>query len=85
MKPWVLYTAARLGIFAVSLVILVLLDTGLIMGAIFATGISLALSVLFLGGLRQRVADSIRTRVEKKPVRDADSATEDDQLDRSGN
>ena len=84
MKPWVLYTAARLGIFVATLAILLLLGTGWGWGAVFATAISLSLSVLFLGGLRQRVADSIRNRVEK-PQKDKDSATEDDQLDRSGN
>ncbi|MFM2412607.1 MAG: hypothetical protein RLZZ587_940 [Actinomycetota bacterium] len=84
MKPWVLYTAARLGMFLVALTLLLLLGTGWIFGTIFATAISLSLSILFLGSLRQRVADGIRTRVEK-PVRDADSATEDDQLDRSSN
>ncbi len=84
MKPWVLYTAARLGMFLVALTLLLLLGTGWVYGTIFATAISLSLSILFLGGLRQRVADSIRTLVEK-PVRDSDSATEDDQLDRSSN
>lgn len=82
MKPWVLYTAARLGMFLVALTLLLLLGTGWVYGTIFATAISLSLSILFLGNLRQRVADSIRTRVER-PVRDSDSATEDDQLDRS--
>ena len=84
MKPWVLYTAARVGMFLVTLAILLLLGTGWILGAVFATAISLALSVLFLGGLRQQVADALRNRVEK-PQRDADSATEDDQIDRSTN
>jgi hypothetical protein len=70
--------------FLVALTLLLLLGTGWIFGTVFATAISLSLSILFLGSLRQRVADGIRTRVEK-PVRDADSATEDDQLDRSSN
>lgn len=82
MKPWVLYTAARLGMFLVALVILLLVGTGWIMGAVFATAISLALSVLFLGSLRQRVADSIKDRVTK-PTKDADSETEDAQLNKS--
>ena len=81
MKPWVVYTGARLGLFVGTLVILLLVGTGWIMGTIFATGISLALSVLFLGGLRQKVADGIRTRVEK-PEKDEDASVEDDQLAR---
>lgn len=82
MKPWVVYTAARLGLFLVALVILLSVGTGWVMGTIFATAISLALSVLFLGSLRQRVADSIQRRVTK-PEKDADSETEDAQLDKS--
>lgn len=82
MKPWLLYTAARLGIFLVTLIILLWLGTGWLLGSIFATVIALALSVLFLGGLRQQVADSMRTRVER-PSKDQDSETEDEQLDRS--
>lgn len=84
MKPWVLYTAARVGLFLVTLTILLLLGTGWGWGAVFATAISLSLSVIFLGGLRQQVADSIRNRVEK-PRKDKDSATEDEQIDRSAN
>ncbi|MEN9739815.1 MAG: hypothetical protein RLZ72_81 [Actinomycetota bacterium] len=81
MKPWVVYTGARLGLFVGTLVILLLVGTGWIMGTIFATGISLALSVLFLGGLRQKVADGIRNRVEK-PEKDEDASVEDEQLSR---
>lgn len=79
MKPWVVYTVARLGLFLVALGVLLLVGTGWIWGTIFATGISLALSVLFLGGLRQRVADSIRNRVER-PEKDVDSSVEDGQI-----
>jgi uncharacterized membrane protein YhiD involved in acid resistance len=79
MKPWLVYTAARLGIFLAALAVLVLVGTGWIWGAIFATAISLALSILFLGSLRQKVADSIQQRVER-PAKDVDSATEDAQL-----
>jgi hypothetical protein len=83
MKPWAVYTAVRVGLFVVSLAILLLVGCGWIWGAIYATAISLALSVLFLGPMRQKVADDIRNRVEK-PSKDADSATEDNQLERSG-
>lgn len=79
MKPWVVYTAARLGMFIVALAVLLLVGTGWIWGSIFATGIALALSVLFLGGLRQKVADGIQRRVEK-PEKDIDSAIEDEQI-----
>lgn len=82
MKPWILYTAARLGFFAVALVILLAVGTGWLLGTVFAAIIALALSVVFLGKLRQQVAESIQSRVDRKPV-DDDSATEDAQLDAS--
>lgn len=82
MKAWVLYTVVRLGIFAAALAVLVVVGTGWILGTVFASLIALSLSLLFLGGLRQNAAESLRSRVEK-PQRDVDSDFEDDQLDRS--
>ena len=84
MPPWIQYTLARVGLFAVAFTVLVLVGTGWILGAIFATLMSLALSVLLLGGLRQRVADDIRRRVEHKST-DVDSSIEDDQVDSTRN
>ncbi len=84
MSPWITYTLARLGIFIVALVFLLVLGTGWIGGAIFASLISLALSVLFLNGLRQRVAADIQRRVER-PAPDIDSDVEDDQIDSTKN
>ena len=84
MSPWITYTLARLGFFVVALVILLVLGTGWIWGAIFATLISLALSVLFLSGLRQRIANDIQRRVEKS-TSDIDSDVEDDQIDSAKN
>ena len=84
MSPWITYTLARLGFFSASLVILLLVGTGWVWGAIFATLISFALSVLLLGGLRQRIASDIRRRIEK-PVTDSDSDVEDDQIDSAKN
>lgn len=82
MKAWMQYTVVRLGIFAAALAVLVVVGTGWILGAVFASLIALSLSLLFLGGLRQRAAESLRSRVEK-PQRDVDSDIEDEQLDRS--
>ena len=80
MSPWITYTLARLGFFVVSLVILLVVGTGWIWGAIFATLISFALSVLLLSGLRRQIASDIQRRVEK-PTTDNDSDVEDDQID----
>jgi uncharacterized membrane protein len=84
MPPWIQYTLARLGLFVIAYAVLVLVGTGWILGAVFATLIALALSVLLLGGLRQRVADDIQRRVESTTT-DADSSIEDDQVDATTN
>ena len=80
MRPWLAYTLARLGFFVVALAILLLLHFDWVFGAIIATVIAFALSMFFLSGLRQRVADDIRRRVEK-PEKDGDSDAEDRQID----
>jgi hypothetical protein len=84
MSPWITYTLARLGFFVVALVVLLVLGTGWVWSAVFATLISLALSVLLLSGLRQRIAKDIQRRVEKPPT-DIDSNVEDNQIDSAQN
>jgi hypothetical protein len=84
MSPWITYTLARLGFFVVALVVLLTLGTGWIWGAIFATLISLALSVLLLSELRLRIANDIQRRIQK-PAADIDSDVEDDQIDSAEN
>ena len=84
MSPWITYTLARLGFFIVALGVLLILGTGWVWSAVFATLISLALSVLLLSGLRQRIAKDIQCRVEKPPT-DIDSDVEDDQIDSAQN
>ncbi len=81
MNHWLPYIGIRLGIFALALVALVLVGVDWGWSAVFATLIALAVSLLLLGTLRQRVADDLRRRVEK-PERDNDSLNEDAQLDR---
>jgi hypothetical protein len=81
MNHWLPYIGIRLGIFALALVALVVIGVDWGWSAVFATLISLAVSLLLLGTLRQRAADDLRRRVEK-PERDNDSRTEDAQLDR---
>ena len=81
MNHWLPYIGIRLGIFVLALVVLVLVGVDWGWSAVFATLISLAVSLLLLGTLRQRAADDLRRRVEK-PERDNDSLTGDAQLDR---
>lgn len=82
MRPWIAYTLARVGIFAVALVILLVVGTGWLLSAVFASLIALALSVLFLSDLRRRVAVDIQNRVAT-PATDVDSAVEDAQIESS--
>jgi hypothetical protein len=81
MNPWLTYVLARLGIFVVALAVLVIVGVDWGWSTVFATLIALALSLLFLGPLRQRAADDLQRRTEK-PAADTDSAAEDAQLDR---
>lgn len=79
VKHLVIYSAVRLGIFLVALVTLLLIGFDWVWGAVFATGIAFALSVIFLGGMRQRAAESLQRRIAK-PTPDADTAHEDAQI-----
>lgn len=80
MNPWIQYTLARLGLFLVPLVIMVALGVGWLWSTIFATLLSLALSVLLLNPLRARLSTEIAKRVQK-PAPDIDSDVEDSQID----
>jgi hypothetical protein len=80
MNPWIQYTLARLGFFLVPMVILLWAGTGWLLSAVFASLIALALSVLFLNGLRSRLSTEITTRVTK-PTKDVDSDVEDSQIE----
>jgi hypothetical protein len=80
MSPWIQYTLARLGLFLIPLLIMITLGVGWLWSSIFATLISLALSVLFLNPLRARLSAEIVKRVNK-PVADSDADIEDSQID----
>lgn len=84
MSPWIQYTLARLGIFVVALIVLLIVGTGWLLSAVFASLIALALSVLFLTELRHRVAADIQRRVSS-PAKDDDSAIEDAQIESTEN
>jgi hypothetical protein len=81
MNQWLAYVVARLGVFVVALAVLVIVRVDWGWAAVFATLIALAISLLFLGQLRQRAANDLQRRTEK-PSPDNDSATEDAQLGR---
>lgn len=81
MKAWLLYTLARIGIFVVALVLLLLLTPmPWYWATIVAALVGLLVSYIALAGLRTQVALSLANR-RGTPERDADSDFEDDFVD----
>jgi hypothetical protein len=80
VKAWLVYTLARLGIFAVALVVLLLIGLPWYWAAIGAALIGLLVSYIALPGLRGAVTSSIAER-RVRPTRDGDSDFEDDFID----
>ena len=85
-NPWLLYTLARLGVFAVLLTILLLVGFNGYYSVASAAVLSLAFSLIFLNKQRQALSQRIYTQVQKNKVDgidDADSDLENDILDRN--
>ena len=85
-NPWLLYTLARLGVFAAILTILLLVGFNGYYSVAIAAVLSLAFSLIFLNKQRQALSQSIYNKVQKNKVDgidDADSDLENDILDRS--
>ncbi len=85
-NPWLLYTLARLGVFAVLLTILLLVGFNGYYSVAIAAVLSLAFSLIFLNKQRQALSQSIYNKVQKNKVDgidDADSDLENDILDRN--
>jgi hypothetical protein len=80
VKAWLIYTLARLGIFAAVLVILLMIAIPWYIATIVAALVGLLISYIALPKLRYRVATSIAER-RQAPEHDADSDFEDDMLD----
>ncbi|MFJ3029054.1 DUF4229 domain-containing protein [Curtobacterium sp. NPDC087080] len=80
MKAWLVYTLARLGIFAAALAVLLVIGLQWYWAAIGAALIGLLVSYIALPGLRGRVTSNIAAR-RGRPERDADSDFEDDFVD----
>ncbi|HWH26735.1 MAG TPA: DUF4229 domain-containing protein [Pseudolysinimonas sp.] len=83
MRPWITYTLLRLGLFAVSLIVLMLIGVPLWLAAILAAAIGFCVSYIFFPRLRERVAVDLaaaRTRRNPDPVATpvgADESAED--------
>ena len=80
MKAWLVYTLARLGIFAVALVVLFVIGLPWYWATIGAALIGLLVSYIALPGLRGQVTSSLASRRSRKE-HDADSDFEDDFVD----
>ena len=85
-NPWLLYTLARLGVFAAILTILLLVGFNGYYSVAIAAVLSLAFSLIFLNKQRQALSQSIYNKVQKNKVEGidvADSDLENDILDRN--
>lgn len=82
MRPWLIYTLARVGVFAVLFAVLyVVLDGDWLTSAAVAAVAAFCISYIALGPLRRRVADELAERHARPvPTADADADAEDDEL-----
>ena len=85
MSPWFRYSLIRLGLFAGTFSLLLVLGIVWWASALFATVISFTVSYIFFAKLRSEVAEDLATRVRNSKNIDDDSAIEDDQIDSEGN
>jgi len=85
VSPWFRYSLIRLGLFAGTFGLLLVLGIVWWASALFATVISFTVSYIFFAKLRSEVAEDLATRVQNSKKIDDDSAIEDDQIDSEGN
>lgn len=81
MKPWVLYSLVRVGVFLGAFAVLVLIGLQWWLAAIIAAVVGLCVSYIFFGRLRNAVARDIVERRSTR-ARDADAEVEDRVEDR---
>jgi tetrahydromethanopterin S-methyltransferase subunit C len=83
VRPWIKYLLVRLGIFAVVLAVLLVVQVNPYISAIIAAVASLVISYIFFRRMRDAVAAELAARNEKPtPIRNADTEAEDAALDR---
>ncbi|WP_420368309.1 DUF4229 domain-containing protein [Curtobacterium sp. L1-20] len=80
MKAWLVYTLARLGIFAAALAVLLVIGLKWYWATILAALVGLLVSYIALPRLRGNVTESLANR-RGTPERDADTDFEDDFVD----
>ena len=85
MSPWFRYSLIRLGLFAGTFSLLLVLGIVWWASALFATVISFTVSYIFFAKLRSEVAEDLATRVRNSKNIDDDSAIEDGEIDSESN
>ena len=85
VSPWFRYSLIRLGLFAGTFSLLLVLGIVWWASALFATVISFTVSYIFFAKLRSEVAEDLANRVRNSKRIDDDSVIEDDQIDSEGN
>lgn len=80
-SAWVVYSVIRVGIFAVALAALLLLQVTSWIAAILAAVIALCISYIFFRGPRDKVSADIYAR-RTREARDVDNEIENEALDR---
>ena len=85
VSPWFRYSLIRLGLFAGTFSLLLVLGLVWWASALFATVISFTVSYIFFAKLRSEVAEDLANRVRNSKRIDDDSVIEDDQIDSEGN
>ncbi len=85
VSPWFRYSLIRLGLFAGTFSLLLVLGIVWWASALFATVISFTVSYIFFAKLSSEVAEDLATRVRNSKNIDEDSAIEDGQIDSEGN
>jgi L-lactate permease len=83
VRPWIKYLLVRLGIFAVVLAVLLVLQVNPFLAAVIAAVASFVISYIFFRKMRDAVAAEFKTRNEKpEPVKNVDTEAEDAAMDR---
>jgi len=77
VKPWVVYSLARLGVFAVVLAVLLFVGIEWWLAALLAALLGFLISYLFFTKLRDAVTADIVARREAPEVKNEDALAED--------
>jgi uncharacterized membrane protein YphA (DoxX/SURF4 family) len=77
VKPWVLYSLLRVGIFVIAFALLVLLGFVPWLAAVVAAVIGLCVSYLFLGRTREAMSEEIYARRNVEGAVSNDEEAED--------